>query len=191
MQMDTDVPKADFNRRRSKKLAEIMNLFRYLLVIWLLVLILIQDVVQKVDVYGASMEPAYQEGDVILVDKLHVRTSKIKRYDVIVFHYRYRDDQYYIKRIIGLPGETVQIADGVVYIDGLPLEDDYGTEPIEKPRRASEPVTLGRDEYFVLGDNRNDSSDSRDLDIGNISIDQIMGKAGIRIWRVRNKTGRR
>lgn len=73
--------------------------------------------------------------------------------------------------------------DGQVYIDGALLDDIYATEPIEKPRRAAEPVVLGEDEYFLLGDNRNDSSDSRDSDIGNVSASQIIGKAGVRIWR--------
>ena len=76
----------------------------------------------------------------------------------------------------------VQIKEGIVYINGERLEDPYGKEVIINPKRASEPVVLGEDEYFVLGDNRNNSSDSRDLDVGNVKKDQIIGKILIRIW---------
>lgn len=162
------------------------SLILYVLAVIICAYIMVQEVIQRVDIYGVSMEPGYREGDVILANKLYLKFKKIRRFDVIVFRYKYRDDQYYIKRVIGLPGETVQIADGAVYIDGHLLEDAYAAEPIEKPRRASELVTLGEDEYFVLGDNRNDSSDSRDSDIGNVSAGQIIGTAGIHIWRTGN-----
>ena len=90
--------------------------------------------------------------------------------------------RYYTKRIIGLPGETVQIQDGAVFIDGKPLEDDISSESIEKARRASEPVVLGEDEYFVLGDNRNFSSDSRDTDVGNVKRRDIIGRIWLKVW---------
>lgn len=153
----------------------------YLAVLLLCGYVMIHHVTQRVDVFGVSMEPEFVEGDVLLVNKLCRKFTEIERFDVVVFQYEYRDNEYYIKRVIGLPGETVQIVDGKVYIDGERLDDKYGTEPIEKPRRAAEPVTLGEDEYFLLGDNRNDSSDSRDSDIGNVSGDQIIAKAGIKI----------
>ncbi|MDE7031290.1 MAG: signal peptidase I, partial [Lachnospiraceae bacterium] len=89
----------------------------------------------------------------------------------------------YIKRIIGMPGETVQIDDsGAVYIDGELLEESYGREIIENPGRAADPILLGEDEYFVMGDNRNNSSDSRDPSVGNIHRRDIIGRAFIRIW---------
>ena len=76
----------------------------------------------------------------------------------------------------------MQIADGVIYINGEPLEEDYGLEEITNPGCALEPITLGEDEYFVLGDNRNGSSDSRMTDVGNITRKQIVGKASLIIW---------
>ena len=154
----------------------------YLTAVVMLAYFMVHHVTQRVDVYGVSMEPNYMEGDILLADKLCLKYSKIQRFDAVVFQYRYRDDQFYIKRVIGLPGETVQIKDGNIYIDGGLLDDPYATEPIEKPKRAAEPVVLGEDEYFLLGDNRNDSSDSRDSDIGNVSAGQIIGKTGLRIW---------
>ena len=88
----------------------------------------------------------------------------------------------YIKRIIGLPGETVQIRDGEIYIDGAILEEDYGKETMLTSGRAADQIQLGEDEYFVLGDNRNHSEDSRFDDVGNIERSEIIGRAFIRIW---------
>ncbi|MBQ5375559.1 MAG: signal peptidase I, partial [Lachnospiraceae bacterium] len=87
------------------------------------------------------------------------------------------------KRIIGLPGETVRIdTDGKIYVNEALLDENYGYETIEDPGRAIETLVLGEDEYFVLGDNRNNSRDSRDPMVGNISRDRIVGKAFIRIY---------
>ena len=105
-----------------------------------------------------------------------------KRYDIVVFPYQYQDNTYYIKRIIGLPGETVQILSGMVYIDGMRLDEHYGNEIMENPGIAEEPLTLGEDEYFVLGDNRNNSSDSRASDVGLIHRKDLIGRAWIRVW---------
>lgn len=153
----------------------------YLLILLLFAGGLVRFAVQRVDYYGDSMSPAYSDGDVLLVDKLCPGFREIKRYDVIAFRYRYREE-YYVKRVVGLPGETVQIIDGILWIDGSPLEDGFGNEPIKQPRRAAKPVVLGEGEYFVLGDNRNDSSDSRDSDIANVSESQILGRVFMRIW---------
>ena len=117
------------------------------------------------------------------VDKITYRFSEPKRFDIIVFPFQYDTDTYYIKRIIGMPGETVQIDyDGNIYINGSLLEESYGREVIQNPGRAAEPITLGEDEYFVMGDNRNNSSDSRDPSVGNIHRKDIIGRAWVRIW---------
>ena len=105
-----------------------------------------------------------------------------KRFEIIVFPYRHKENTYYIKRIIGLPGETVQVKDGYVYIDGEKLDENYGLEVMEDAGIAAEPIELGEDEYFVLGDNRNHSSDSRDPSVGILHIDELIGRAWIRIW---------
>ena len=111
--------------------------------------------------------------------------TKFSRFDIIVFPFRYQEDTYYIKRIIGLPGETVQIDEnGVIYINGEVLKESYGREVI-KPEYlgvAKNPVVLGDDEYFVMGDNRNNSTDSRSELVGNIHRKDIVGRAWLRIW---------
>ncbi|PNV63867.1 signal peptidase I [Clostridium sp. chh4-2] len=139
-------------------------------------------VVERVDVHGDSMEPSLSDGEIYLMEKLSYRLHKPERFDMIVFRYRYDDDSHYIKRVVGLPGETVQITDGRIYIDGKCLEDPYG-DLIEKPKRAENPILLGNDEYFVLGDNRGFSSDSRDSDVGNVKMSQILGKVWIKVWQ--------
>ena len=108
-----------------------------------------------------------------------------ERFDIIVFPFQYQANTYYIKRIIGLPGETVQIMeDGSIYINGEKLEESYGREVIQPETigRAAEPIVLGEEEYFVMGDNRNNSSDSRTDIVGNIKREDIIGKAWLRIW---------
>ena len=131
---------------------------------------------EKARVYGHSMEPVLKDDQTVLVDKLAYRLGEPERFGVIVFRDRREEGRYYMERIVGLPGETVQIADGRVTIDGVLLEEPSEREEIRDARRASEPVVLGQAEYFVLGDNRNGSSDSRDSDIGNVSAEQIIGR---------------
>ena len=131
---------------------------------------------------GESMYPTLYDRDNLIVDKLSYRFHNPERYDIIVFPYQYKEKTYYIKRIIGLPGEKVQIIDGYVYINGEKLDEDYGREVMEDAVLASEEITLGEDEYFVLGDNRNASEDSRFPDVGNIKRKDIIGKAWVRIW---------
>lgn len=129
------------------------------------------------------METTLSNGDNLIVDKLSYRFRDPKRFDIIVFPYKYEENTYYIKRIIGLPGETVQVADGCAYIDGELLESDiYGSETMDDAGIADTPITLGEEEYFVLGDNRNHSSDSRDPSVGILTRDDLLGKAWIRIY---------
>lgn len=160
----------------------VLSMVKWLLILAVSAYLLVTFVVQRADVYGNSMEPVLTEGDVVLVDKLAPRLGRLDRFDMVVFRYRYRENRYYIKRIIALPGETVQISNGKILINGEVLEEPYGIERIEKAKRAEGPVVLGEDEYFVLGDNRNHSSDSRDSDIGNLARDEIIGRVMIRIW---------
>ena len=162
---------------------EILSTSIYLLVVLCAAYLIITYVGQRTQVSGSSMETTLSDGDNLLVDKITYRFSEPKRFDIIVFPFQYDTDTYYIKRIIGMPGETVQIDyDGNIYINGSLLEESYGREVIQNPGRAAEPITLGEDEYFVMGDNRNNSSDSRTDMVGNIKREDIIGKAWLRIW---------
>lgn len=166
---------------------ELLNTAIYLLCVLGAVWLVITFVGQRTEVEGASMENTLHNGDNLIVDKLSYRFHDPERFDIIVFPFQFQDNTYYIKRIIGLPGETVQIMDdGSIYINGKKLEENYGMEVI-KPEtigRAAEPIELGDDEYFVMGDNRNNSSDSRTDMVGNIKRENIIGKAWLRIWPV-------
>lgn len=166
---------------------ELLNTAIYLLCVLGAVWLVITFVGQRTEVEGASMENTLHNGDNLIVDKLSYRFHDPERFDIIVFPFQLQDNTYYIKRIIGLPGETVQIMDdGSIYINGEKLEENYGMEVI-KPEtigRAAEPIELGDDEYFVMGDNRNNSSDSRTDMVGNIKRENIIGKAWLRIWPV-------
>lgn len=174
-------------RRRNKKsggvLRELLGWIVYILIIVGLTYLIITYVGQRTRVSGSSMEPTLSHGDNLIVDKISYRFQDPKRYDIIVFPYRYEVNTYYIKRIIGLPGETVQVSGGSVYINGELLESDiYGLEPMTGAGEAAEPITLGSDEYFVLGDNRNHSSDSRDPSVGVLHREELIGRAWVRIY---------
>ena len=148
-----------------KFLKDVLSTGLYLLVVLVITYLIILYVGQRTEVSGDSMEPTLSNGDSLIVDKISYWFNEPERFDIIVFPFQYQKDTYYIKRIIGLPGETVQIdEDGNIYIDGEILEESYGKEIIDGDKLgiAAEPITLGPDEYFVLGDNRNHSSDSSD-----------------------------
>ena len=166
---------------------EILSLLLYIVIVFGICFLIITFVGQRSRVSGSSMEPTLSDGDNLIVDKISYRLHDPERFDIIIFPYQYEENTYYIKRIIGLPGETVQIMDdGSIYINGEKLEENYGMEVI-KPEtigRAAEPIELGDDEYFVMGDNRNNSSDSRTDMVGNIKRENIIGKAWLRIWPV-------
>lgn len=169
----------------NRVLKELFSTAVYLLVVLGITYLLITYVGQRTVVDGQSMETTLSHGDNLIVDKITYRFQDPERFDIIVFPFRYMEDTYYIKRIIGLPGETVQIdEEGTIYIDGEKLEESYGREIIspEHIGIAREPITLGEDEYFVMGDNRNNSSDSRTEVVGNIHREDIVGRAWMRVW---------
>ena len=163
-------------------LGELLSWIIYIVIVVILSLGIITFVGQRTKVSGHSMETTLSDGDNLIVDKISYRFCDPERFEIIVFPFQYEEHTYYIKRIIGLPGETVQVIDGYVYINGEMLDENYGLEVMDDPGIAAEPITLGEDEYFVLGDNRNHSSDSRDPSVGVLHRDDIMGRAWIRIW---------
>ena len=167
---------------------EILSWVFYIAFVLVLTWVIITFVGQRTRVDGRSMMNTLHDGDNLIVEKLSYRFSDPKRFDIIVFPPTGKKE-YYIKRIIGLPGETVQIDEnGNIYINGELLEENYGAETIQNPGRAAKPITLGDDEYFVMGDNRNNSKDSRSEEVGNVKRSQIIGRAWLRNWPL-NKFG--
>ena len=161
-----------------KIIKELLDTSLYLLIVLVLTYLVITFVGQRTQVSGSSMEPTLSHEDNLIVDKITYRFSDPQRYDIIVFPFQYEEDTYYIKRIIGMPGETVRIdGDGNIYINDEVLEESYGKEVMQSPGRAYEEITLAEDEYFVLGDNRNNSEDSRYISIGNVKREHLTGKA--------------
>ena len=147
-------------------------------VLALLIFSLIRIVIQNFRIEGYSMEPNLHEGQYLIVNKAVYRwLHEPERGDIIVFDSPNSPDRDFIKRVIGLPGETVEIRDGAVYIDGILLDEPYLSEPT---RSNVAPRVLRQDEYFVLGDNRDSSSDSRSW--GPLSEEKIIGKAWLSYW---------
>lgn len=160
---------------------ELLNTAIYLLCVLGAVWLVITFVGQRTEVEGASMENTLHNGDNLIVDKLSYRFHDPERFDIIVFPQE--DGRYFIKRIIGLPGENVRIdEDGFIYINGEKLQESYGKEVMLDPGLAKDGIQLGADEYFVLGDNRNDSMDSRMAEVGPIAGERIIGRAWLRIY---------
>ena len=164
-------------------LKEILSTSLYLLVVLLITYLIVNFVGQRTEVVGSSMESTLSDGDNLIVDKITYRFKEPERYDIIVFPFQYEKNTYYIKRIIGMPGEKVRIdSDGVIYINDKEVTEFYGKEIIADPGIARDEITLGHDEYFVMGDNRNNSTDSRNPSVGNIRKKDILGRAWLRIW---------
>lgn len=161
---------------------ELLSLLIYIAIVLVLAFVVIHFIGQRTQVSGPSMIPALEDKDNLIVDKLSYRFRDPTRFDIIVFPYYYEEETYYIKRIIGLPGETVQIQNGAIFINGEELEETYGKEVIQDSGIAEDPIVLGDDEYFVMGDNRNESKDSRTPSVGNIKRSDIIGRAWVRIW---------
>lgn len=168
--------------KHSNRKGIIYDLIFYALLIFICIYIVPNYVIQRTVVDGTSMEDTLSNGDQLYVEKLSYHFDALKRFDIIVFYpYGRENGDYYVKRIIGLPGETVQIIGSDIYIDGNPLNEHYGKEPIMDPGRAVEPIKLADDEYFVMGDNRSVSKDSRSEDVGNVNKKNIGGRVILRI----------
>ena len=165
-----------------KIIKELAGWLVYIVIVVIIAWGFVTFVAQRTQVSGASMETTLSDGDQLIVDKISYQFREPERFEIIVFPYQYEAGTYYIKRIIGLPGETVQILDGSVYINGEKLEEHYGNEVMEEAGIAAEPVTLGNEEYFVMGDNRNHSMDSRDPGVGVLTRKDLIGRAWVRIY---------
>ncbi|MCH5267437.1 MAG: signal peptidase I [Lachnospiraceae bacterium] len=169
---------------RRKKIRNILiEIGIYAVIILLCIFFVPRYVMQRTIVDGSSMMNTLKDEENLLVEKVSYRFSDPKRFDVIVFYpYGREYDDYFIKRVIALPGETVQIKGSDIYINDEKLEENYGKDPIDYAGLAEEPLTLGKDEFFVLGDNREVSRDSRYEDVGLVERKNIEGKAILRIY---------
>lgn len=136
----------------------------------------------KYTVEGKSMISTLENGQQLIGEKVSYVFTAPKRFDVVVVQpYEGQEDNYYVKRVIGLPGETIEIKGSVLLVDGKVMNDPYIKEPMWETTKYG-PVTLGKEEYFVMGDNRNYSIDSRDESIGPIPKDRFIAKVFLRVW---------
>ena len=173
--------------KRKKRLASGLEFVVYVGIAVIITYLVLNFIGQRTVVEGNSMWPTLNDGESLIVDKLTYHFQAPKRFDIIVFPYQENNGRevYYIKRIIGLPGETVRIdEEGNIYINDEILEESYGREVIKSETMglARETIVIGEDEYFVLGDNRNNSTDSRSPLVGNLNRKDIIGRAFVRIW---------
>lgn len=165
-------------------LYSLWEIFETILVAVIAVLIIRHFLIQPFLVSGASMEPNFSSGDYLLIDEITYRFRQPERGEVIVFHYPGNESTYYIKRIIGLPGEELIMENGKIiifnhdYPSGLTLEEGYLLILGETGGKTE--IVLGGNEYFVLGDNRNYSFDSRSW--GNLQRNEIVGLVRLRLW---------
>lgn len=167
--------------KRKKKLSTTLlhEIFSYILIIFIAILmavVLVYSIGMRTTMIGVSMEPNLYNGQEILVNRLGVKVFSPKKGDVIVFLPNGNENShYYVKRVVALPGETVQIKEGHLYVNGT-LYKDFVYDKIAESGIAEEPIKLDNDEYFVLGDNVNNSEDSRSANIGPVKRDDIKGK---------------
>ena len=164
------------------KMKEIIGLVIYCMIVVAIMFFVIKFVGQRTIVIGDSMNPTLHENENLITDKITYRFKEPKRFDIIEFPYKDNTSKLLIKRIIGMPGETVQIKNGRVYINDHELNENYGNAIMNDGGVADNAIILGEDEYFVLGDNRNNSQDSRFASVGNVHRSDIIGRAWLRIW---------
>ena len=168
--------------KKSKSLSKV-KLGVYVAIVVICLFFVPKYVVQRTKVDGTSMENTLMDKDNLIVEKVSYRFSDPKRFDIIVFFpFGRENEEYYVKSIIGLPGETIQIVGDDIYINGELLQENYGKDPMTYAGIAEEPVVLGEDEYFVLGDNRSISKDSRYDEVGPVKRDSIEGRVVLRIY---------
>lgn len=172
----------DFNRRKKDVnfplLKEIVSWVVEIAIVLMMAFVLVYFIGMRTSVVGQSMSETLENGDQILVNRFMYKMIGPKADDVVVFLPNGNEkSHYYVKRVIGVPGDTVQIKDGRIYVNGTEFTEKIDAAAIEDAGLATDAVTLEDYEYFVLGDNRNNSEDSRYANIGNIKREYIVGKA--------------
>ena len=177
----------DWYKNLSGKIKLLIKVIGFVLVISILTVLFTKLFYAPMLISGDSMNPSLENGDIVIISKSAYKDNEPQRYDLIAFKYRYDYSQKYIKRVIGLPGETVYISNNTIYIKGnaeteyTELKEYYGIFEGNPQLVDCNPVTLAKDEYFVLGDNRYDSDDSRGS-VGIVKKKTIIGKAVFRLF---------
>ncbi len=155
----------------------VRELFESIIPAVIIALLLNMFVVQPTKVRGESMEPTLHTNEYLLVEKISYRVHPPRRGDVVVFKYPRDEQENFIKRVIAVPGETVEIVSGRVYIDGQPIAEPY---LLQIPRESMPPTVIPEGKLFVLGDNRLNSNDSRFF--GMVTLEEVLGRAWLRYW---------
>lgn len=161
-----------------KKIRTFLEYALYLFIFVFVLFLAPKYLVEKVLVDGRSMENTLHDGEHLLIEKVSRYFDGPERFDIVVFTKKHGTyTKTYIKRVIGLPGETVQIIGSDIFINGEKLEENFGKEPIDLAGIAAEPIHLGEEEYFVLGDNRKkkNSVDSRSEAVGTVKKKELDG----------------
>lgn len=175
--------KSEKKDSEKKKAGFIKELIIYALIVLLCVKVVPVYVIQRTQVDGESMMNTLKDEENLLVEKVVWHVTDLKRFDIITFYPEGRDSKkYYIKRVIGLPGEKVQIVGETIYINDKAIKENYAGSSMEYAGTAEEPLQLGDDEYFVLGDNRSISEDSRSQKVGPVKKENIDGRVILRIY---------
>ena len=182
MEFDYDFERAERNEKIKKFLFRSFLMILAIAAAVALAWAITRFALEKTNMVGDAMESTLFDQDTILINKMAYFRSGPERFDVIVFEISGREHDFYsIRRVVGLPGEKISIHDGYVYINDEKLEEPINVEEIFIEGLGLDGVVLDEDEYFVLGDNRNDSEDSRFANIGNVVTTQIVGKAWLRL----------
>lgn len=169
--------------KREQKKKDGIEFLIYIAALVFISFLIVTYVGQRTVVSGTSMNNTLNDGDNLIIDKISYKFRDPKRFEIVVFPDPTNNESFFIKRIIGLPGEEVFIdKSGRIYINNIPLEEHYGNDIIDHAGRAEKTIKLGEDEYFVLGDNRNNSCDSRMKEVGNIKRENLIGRAWIRLY---------
>lgn len=167
---------------KNKILCSILEWIASLVIVIAICLFINEFVVSRAVVNSTSMEPTFRHGEVVLVNRFIYRFTRQKPGDIIVFPYKGMPLQYFVKRVVGLPGDVIDIVDYQFTVNGIVLEDAFSEEPVYALGNVVFPLTVPEDSIFVLGDNRNGSKDSRYSDVGCIPRSDIVGKVFMRIW---------
>ncbi|MDD6057629.1 MAG: signal peptidase I [Clostridiales bacterium] len=176
----------NFNKKRKKVniavIKEVLTWTSEILLAVLVAFVFVYFLGLRTSVVGQSMAGTLKGGNEILVNRFVYKVTNPKPNDIIVFLPNGNEKaHYYVKRVVAVPGDRVQIESGILYVNGKPFAEETDVAPMEDPGMAAEEILLGDNEFFVLGDNRNNSEDSRYANIGTIKKEYIIGKAWLRV----------